>query len=85
MNSAAGLVRLDRAPVGQWLTVHVAAGDAPPARHLANLGWRAGAPVRIIQATVAGGRVVDLDGGRVALSGQIARRLQVATGQPASR
>lgn len=70
-------VSLDQAPAAEPLRVVATAPDAALARRLASLGWRDGRPVRVLGATVAGARVVDIDGGRVALSRQIARSLQV--------
>jgi ferrous iron transport protein A len=64
---------LDSAPLGA--AVRVAATDVPSdlARRLAELGLRPGAVVRCIQRTAGGGRVVDVDGARVALGRSVLR------------
>jgi len=75
----------EQAPAAQRLTVAVTVGDSGLAGHLANLGWRVGRPVTVLRRTAGGGRVIDLDGGRIALSRQIARSLVVEAQDPAGR
>ncbi len=67
---------LDGAPLGA--TVRVAATDAPAdlARRLAELGLRPGAVVRCVQRTAGGGRIVDVDGARVALGRAVLRSVR---------
>lgn len=60
-------IALDRAPLGTPLVVWSTHPDAAVARRLSTLGLRRGATVTVVQRLVAGGRVVSVGGGRVAL------------------
>lgn len=64
MNAA---ITLDRAPLGTPLVILATHPDAAVARRLSRFGVRRGARVTVVQRLSAGGRVVSVGGGRVAL------------------
>ncbi len=51
--------------------------DSAVARRLASLGLRRGARVSLAQKLAAGGRIVSVGGGRVAIDARVLRRLPV--------
>jgi Fe2+ transport system protein FeoA len=69
---------LSEAPLGVPLVVAARPGDSPVAQRLVTLGWRPGAPTKVIRTTIGGARVVDLAGARIAIGGPLAKMLQVA-------
>lgn len=64
-------ITLDRAPLGTPLVVWKTHPDATVARRLSSLGLRRGATVTVVQRLLAGGRVVSVAGGRVALDASV--------------
>ncbi|MDR1264715.1 MAG: FeoA domain-containing protein [Propionibacteriaceae bacterium] len=69
---------LSTAPFHQPLAVVAAADDPAAAHRLLALGWRPGAGVSVVKATVGGARVIALGGARVAIGGTLAKTLRVA-------
>lgn len=64
-------VSLQDAPIGVELTFASVEGNPPLCRRLSALGFRRGAPVRVVQRVAGGGRIVDIAGSRIALGRQI--------------
>ncbi|MDN5570391.1 MAG: ferrous iron transport protein A [Propionibacteriaceae bacterium] len=64
MNAA---ITLDRAPLGTPIIILSTHPDAAVARRLSRFGLRRGARITVVQRLVAGGRVLAVGGGRVAL------------------
>lgn len=72
-------ITLDRAPLGADLLL-VSTGAAPGAelsRRLASLGLRRGAHLSLVQPLAAGGRIVSVSGGRIAVERTVLRRVEV--------
>ncbi|MDR1077504.1 MAG: ferrous iron transport protein A [Propionibacteriaceae bacterium] len=69
---------LSTAPFHHPLAVVAAADDPAAAHRLLALGWRPGAGVSVVKATVGGARVIALGGARVAIGGPLAKTLRVA-------
>ncbi|MEI2643925.1 MAG: FeoA family protein [Candidatus Nanopelagicales bacterium] len=66
---------LDEAPGAATVTAVQATG--PAARRLAELGVRVGSHVRVLYRTTGGGRVLALDGSRVAIDARTAAGITV--------
>lgn len=60
-------VSLQDAPIGVELSFASVEGNPPLCRRLSALGFRRGAPVRVVQKVAGGGRIVDVAGSRIAL------------------
>lgn len=58
---------LDRAPLGTPLVLLRTHPDGTVARRLASLGLRRGVRLTVVQRLAAGGRIVSVGGGRVAV------------------
>jgi ferrous iron transport protein A len=69
---------LAAAPLKTDLLVSAPAADPAAAHRLLTLGWRPGAPVRVIRRTGGGARVIALSGARVAIGHQLAQTLRVS-------
>ncbi len=67
---------LDRAPLGTPLLLTSTHPDATVARRLASLGLRRGARLSLVQRLAAGGRIVSVSGGRVAVDADVLSRLE---------
>lgn len=74
-------VTLDRAPLGTPLLLLSTHPDATVARRLAALGLRRGARVSLVQRLAAGGRVVSVGGGRVAVDASVLASLSAESAQ----
>ena len=68
---------LDRAPLRTPLVLTGTHPDSATARRLAALGLRRGVPLSLVQELTAGGRVVSVGGGRVALGAAVLGALEV--------
>jgi len=62
---------LDTAPLGTPLVVLTTDAEPAVARRLAALGVRRGARVTLVQGLAAGGRIVSVGGGRVAVERRV--------------
>lgn len=71
-----GSVTLDRAPLGTPLVLLSTHPDGATARRLASLGLRRGVRVTLMLPLAGGGRVVNVGGGRVAVSRRVLAALQ---------
>jgi ferrous iron transport protein A len=63
-------VTLDEVPGGA--TVTIVNATAAIQRRLAEMGVRAGAHVKVLYRTTGGGRVLSVDGARIAIDSQLA-------------
>jgi ferrous iron transport protein A len=73
---------LDRVPFGTPVRVATAQSPADLTRRLAELGLRPGAVVRCLHRTAGGGRVVDVDGARIALGRAVLRGVSTEPAGP---
>ncbi|WP_232549466.1 FeoA domain-containing protein [Propioniciclava soli] len=71
-------ITLDRAPLGTPLVIWSTHPDAVVARRLSRFGVRRGARLTVVQKLVAGGRVVSVGGGRLALDAGVLAGVAVA-------
>lgn len=67
MTTVAPTTTLDRAPLGAGLLLTTTHPDPGVARRLASLGLRRGARVSLVQKLAGGGRIVSVNGGRIAV------------------
>ena len=68
---------LVRASAGESFVIAGTSADPLVARRLSALGWRTGERARVVLKAAGGALVVDLHGGRVALSRALVRQLAV--------
>ncbi len=68
---------LDRSPLGTMLTLVAAGASEEVVRRLAELGLRRGATLSCTRRTAGGGRIVAVDGSRVALGRDLVRAIEV--------
>ena len=68
---------LDRAPINQALTIVNVACDQVLARRLATLGLRAGINISAVGATTGRGRVISVNGARIALDRTVMSQMEV--------
>lgn len=68
---------LDLAPLGTPLTLVSAGVDPALGRRLATLGLRRGVRVALVRKLAAGGRIVAVGGGRIAIERGVLAQLQV--------
>ncbi len=69
-------ITLDRAPLGTPLLLTSTHPDATVARRLASRGLRRCARLSLGQRRAAGGRIVSVSGGRVAVDADVLSRLE---------
>ena len=70
-------VTLDRSPLGATLTLVAAGASGDVTRRLAELGLRRGATFSCTSRTAGGGRIVAVDGSRIALGRDLVRLIEV--------
>jgi ferrous iron transport protein A len=70
-------VTLDRSPLGATLTLVAAGPPGEVTRRLAELGLRRGATLSCTTRTAGGGRIVAVDGARIALGRELVRLIEV--------
>lgn len=68
---------LDRAPLGATLLLTATHHDANVARRLASLGLRRGVRVSLVQKLAGGGRILSVNGGRIAVDAGVLAHLMV--------
>lgn len=68
---------LDLAPLGTPLTLLSAGVDPALGRRLATLGLRRGVRVALVRKLAAGGRIVAVGGGRIAIERGVLAQLHV--------
>lgn len=68
---------LDRAPLGAPLLLTATHHDASVARRLASLGLRRGVRVSLVQKLAGGGRILSVNGGRIAVDARVLAHLMV--------
>ncbi|WP_206662222.1 FeoA family protein [Propioniciclava sinopodophylli] len=68
---------LDRAPLGAPLLLTATHPDANVARRLASLGLRRGVRVSLVQKLAGGGRILSVNGGRIAVDAGVLAHLMV--------
>ncbi len=77
MSSVTLTTTLDQVPTGEPLIIAGQAQDPAVRRRLVSLGWRPGTQTRVVKKVVGGARVIDLNGSRIAIGHQLARKLCV--------
>jgi ferrous iron transport protein A len=73
---------LDRSPLGTTLTLVATGVSEDVARRLAELGLRVGAVFSCTQRTAGGGRIIAVDGSRIALGRELLRAVEVEPAAP---
>lgn len=73
---------LDRSPLGASLTLVATRASEDVARRLAELGLRVGAMLSCTQRTAGGGRIVAVDGSRIALGRDLLQVIEVEPAGP---
>lgn len=68
---------LDRSPLGATMTLVATVVAEDVARRLAELGLRKGATLSCTQRTAGGGRIIAVDGSRIALGRDLVRAIEV--------
>ncbi len=68
---------LDQSPLGATMTFVATGASEDVARRLAELGLRVGAVLSCTQRTAGGGRIVAVDGSRIALGRDLLRAIDV--------
>ena len=68
---------LDAAPLDSPLKLKQVNADSHLAKRLAELGLRCGTPIKVALKTSGGGRIIYVNGSRVALGADLVKQMEV--------